>query len=508
MNQEKFDEIFSNLPPKRRRVLELLLQGFKNSEIDANLGKRKGNAGKLISLIYNKFDCARNQGNPYPRHDLIELFCTFRRDLVSRELFDQIRIDEYLCNTQSLEFFVKEGIKYFNRGEYQNAIYSFGKAIEYDCTDPVAQIFLNNAKAYSLSRLSSIPPLKIAVVISFANKFHSEASKDVLRGVAGIQTEFNDCNGKDGRLLAIVIADDCNQPELARKLAKDLSEDLGILGIIGHHSSEGTKATLEIYQESKIAIISPSSTSSELKSEVFFRTIGSTKKIAAKYASFIKESLGLDKIAVIYHQHNEYSQVLKDGFKESFEARGGQIIEFKSNINDPILDIEILIEIRMRSNAEAVLVLSSIETNSIALAIARENSKPNSQRLQLLFTTSLPEKLTLKRGGDSLEGAVFIQPDVVEDSDYMNQAKERWQQQAINWRVCTSYDAAQALIEAIKSSEKPTREEIRDKLETLDLSINQTSGFGLHWSDSDYHSNDRRQYCITQIRDNRFVKIY
>jgi ABC-type branched-subunit amino acid transport system substrate-binding protein len=145
----------------------------------------------------------------------------------------------------------------------------------------------------------------------------------------------------------------------------------------------------------------------------------------------------------------------------------------------------------------------------VAIAIASENSTLEPQeRLQLLFATSLPETPTLEKGLTAVEGAVLVSPCLAEESDYMQQARIRWGQQEINWRVATSYDATQALIEAIRLSEVPTREEILNNLEGLNLSVEQTSGFGLKWSESDYHSNAQRPYCIAQIRNRRFEEIF
>ena len=524
MNKEKFDDIFDNLPPQRKKILELLLKGNKNREIADKLSKKNrknadklssakedvgtekgnknieiakklsnekedvtiGNIAKQISILYDDFEC-RTRSYERPRETLIRFFYTFKRDLVSpdlRERFARIKIDEYLCNTESFDPLIRQGIDYFNRRKYNESIKLFEIAVDSDPTDPISQIFLNNAKANSLK---GIHPLKIAVVISLANNFHIEASNNVLRGIADAQTMFNQNSGQNKRLLEIIIADDRNQPELARTIAKNLSDDRSILGIIGHHSSESTKAALEIYQETKIAIVSPTSTSSQLEHEVFFRTIGSTNEIAAKYASFIKKSLGLDKIAVIYHQYNPYSQVLKDEFKASFEALGGKIIEFKSNINNPILDIELLIE-GIECEAKAVLLISSIETSSIALAIAKENSRLNHHKMKLFFTTSLPEISALERGRDSLEDAFFIHP-AIEESGYTELAKKRWEQKEINWRVASSYAAAQALVAAIRSSSKnPNRQEVLENLKLLKLPIDS-------------------QYCITQIHNNSFVKV-
>lgn len=152
-------------------------------------------------------------------------------------------------------------------------------------------------------------------------------------------------------------------------------------------------------------------------------------------------------------------------------------------------------------------MIPSIETNSVAIAIARENSELHSQKLQLLFATSLPETQLLEKGGKAVEGVIIVKPCLAEKSEYMEQAKIRWEQQNIDWRVATSYDAAQALIAAIQLSENSTRSEVLNNLQTLNLRVDETSGFGLKWSSSDYHCNAQRKYCLVQIRNHAFKEI-
>jgi ABC-type branched-subunit amino acid transport system substrate-binding protein len=509
MNQEKFDKIFNELPPKRKEVLRLLLEGRKNQEISTSLDILIGAVGTHISLIYKDFFCSENYGNFSPRDALITLFCKFKRDWVSfsvRKKLDRIKTDEFLDIRKIIsDFRIEKGIQYINKREYHEAISLLENVKLSDPSDPIPQIYLNNARACLHGNA-----LRVAVVVSCAqNYFHEEARNNVLRGVVDAQTQFNENNGKNGRLLEVLIADDQNQPERAREVAQNLSDDKDILGIIGHHSGEGTQAALPIYENNLVPVISPTSTSSKLKSRVFFRTVGSTKAIASKYAQYIRKNLNLDRIVVIFHKNNEFSETLKKDFEKIFKAQGGQFIESISNINDNYLDIKKLIkDIGIKSKSKAVFVISSIETNSVALAIARENnSLPPRRRLQLLLSTALTEMKILEKGGNALDGVVLAHPALAENSEYMKQAIDRWEQEKINWRVATSYDATQALIEAIRLSKKPTREEILKNLEVLSLSVNQTSGFGLNWSDSDYHSNNKRNYCISQIRHNKFEAI-
>jgi ABC-type branched-subunit amino acid transport system substrate-binding protein len=338
------------------------------------------------------------------------------------------------------------------------------------------------------------------------NEFHVDATKHVLRGIADAQTQFNSKNGKDGRLLEIVILNDQNQPSTAKEIAEYLSQDNDILAVIGHHSSEGTQAALSVYEKNSIALVSPTSTSSKLNSKNFFRTVGSTEVIASKYTSYIKDDLHLDRVAIFYHQDNEYSQTLTDDFSKAFQGRDGKISKLL-DMSDPLLDLDKAIRhIKMDCKVEIALVLPSIETNCVALAIANKNvEQPQSPKLKLLFATSLPETPTLEKGGKAVEGAVLVMPCCAKESKYIEQAKSRWGQRNINWRVATSYDAAQALIEAIRSAKKTTREEILETLKMIDLPVDQTSGLGLKWSND--QANVHGRFCISKIHNHDFEVI-
>ena len=148
----------------------------------------------------------------------------------------------------------------------------------------------------------------------------------MLRGVASKQDEFNQQRkDKNLPLLELVIANDKNvafskamryiflfpvpcflfpQPEsvptqygkcynnhisqeIARKLVKK-----EVLGIIGHRSSGSSLAAVAIYNQHKIAMISPTSSSTDLDNEeyeVFFRTVASNKEYAEKFYLYGKE---------------------------------------------------------------------------------------------------------------------------------------------------------------------------------------------------------------------------
>jgi ABC-type branched-subunit amino acid transport system substrate-binding protein len=332
-----------------------------------------------------------------------------------------------------------------------------------------------------------------------------------LRGVADAQDKFNKSRGNQAPLMEIVIANDENAPEAARQVAQELVKDPDILGIIGHHASESTVAAQPIYEEAKIAVVSPTSSSSSinLTGEQFFRTVGGTKKSAEKYADYIRKTLGLDETVVFYKSNSVYSENLMKDFTKSFANRGGKVLE-SIDIGSDTFEVGTKVKKVVGDyKIKAALVISNVRTNSIAIAINRENAElPLNKKMQMLGAMSLSEEETLDKGGKAVEGMILVRPCFPSQSKYMEDAAERWHQKEINWRTATGYDATQAFAKALSLSKTKTREDILRQLQSpsFSLSKEETSGFGLKWDLSD-RSNANRKYCVVQIKGSKFVDI-
>ncbi len=412
---------------------------------------------------------------------------------------------EKIAFLSGTNYHLKKGSEYFGEGKYKNAMKLFQQAIEGDRADPVPQIYFNNAKA----RMKSAP-LKIAVVTSL--DYYEDSAKEVLRGVADAQDQFNNKDGKNGRLLEIVLVNDGNEKSVSEKVAKDLAPDKEILGVVGHYASESTFAALPIYQKNRIAVVSPTSSSSNLKSEFFFRVISSTDAASQKYADYVKDKLKLDKIEIFYNPNSEYSNTFKSDLEKKIIDKIKIDVFDISNVQ---LDIKNKVKEISERNTKVALLIPNVETNSVAIAIARANlelPKQNLPKLKLLSAMSLSEKMTLENGKESIEGLTLFTPCLAQNAQYTKDVAKRWGQRTY-WRVASGYDATQAFIEAIKLSKNPTRQEIWNNLKSLKLPIEKTSGFGLDWPDSsdinskEYHSNTKRQYCLHQFKSGKLVQI-
>ncbi len=512
MASQKFDA--DNVRAEAGRIIAQAQQESENARAEAEqtISKAEKRAKQLTLIgggtvvltilgaiytfsLYQKFAyCLNEKGRPGEKLE----------DVCFRNLRTSGEFGVFLSSTN---FHLDKGVEAFKRGKYEKATKLFKQAIDGDRSDPIPQIFFNNAKARQ--RGSS---LKLAVVASV--DYYEIAAREVLRGVADAQDEFNrsrEAQGNQSPLMEIVIANDENEQAAAEKVAQELVDDPSILGIIGHHASESTVAAQPIYEKAKIALVSPTSSSSSinLTGEQFFRTVGGTKKAAERYADYIRKIIGLDKTVVFYKSNSAYSENLMKDFTKSFSNRGGTVLEY---IDFGLDTFEVETKVKKVVNdykIKAALVISNVRTNSIAIAINKKNAElPLNKKMQLLGAMSLSEEETLDKGGEAVEGMILVRPCFPPQSKYMKDAAKRWNEQQVNWRTATSYDATQAFVKALTLSKTKTREDILRQLQSpsFSLSKEETSGFGLKWDLSD-HSNANRKYCIVQIKDGKFVDI-
>jgi len=363
------------------------------------------------------------------------------------------------------------GVAAFKEQEYVKAKDFFQKGIKSNRNDPEVQIYFNNAKARLLGS-----PLLIAAVVPIDSR--QTSSQEILRGIADAQNKINQAGGINGRLVEIVIANDGNDPEKARIIAAEIAQNQQILGAIGHNSSNATKAALREYEKAGIAVISPTSSSTDLKAEVFFRTILSDSESGKKLAQYTKNSLKIDNVAIFYNSNSNYSKSLLEAFEENFNKSGGEI-ELAIDISDPNLDPETEIK-ALRGKVEAIALFPNTETTSVAISLARANLELPGQKFQLLGGDALYSSDTLTSGGRAVEGLTIAVPWFSRDQAYAKAAAERWLG-TVNWRTATSYDATIAMLSAL--TERPTRQSAIENLRyNTKIPPEETSGDLLQFS--------------------------
>ena len=372
------------------------------------------------------------------------------------------------------------GMEAFAKKEYQDAKKHFETEATNNPARPEFVIYRNNAVA----RLAKVEPFKIAAVVSIQQR--GDSALEVLRGIADAQTAFNQKQTGSNPLLEVVIYNEADSPEQSQCVAQTIVKDESILAVIGHSSSNLSVAALPFYEKANLAIIAPTSTSTQLKETNFFRAVPSDAAAGEKLANYILEDLktNLNTLAVFYASGDTYSESLYNSFMESLGNKEIQTIDLTGNDFDPKSEVDALIE----NNIQLAVLLPSTDTRLRVISLANEGQK----RLKLLGGDTLYDPEVLKRGKGNIEGLVLAIPwyesPNADTKNYAYRASEQWQGW-INWRTASSYDATQALLKILADLEGETidRETLIDKLAEVQLSKQETAGLTL-----DFEAGERQ----------------
>jgi ABC-type branched-subunit amino acid transport system substrate-binding protein len=107
---------------------------------------------------------------------------------------------------------------------------------------------------------------------------------------------------------------------------------------IAPYTTEYRYKALPIYEKRNLAMLSPTSSSSELNGKVFFRPIQSTTEAAKVYADYIKNNLSLntentDKLRIFYDKNKLYSNSLTKNFLKNFTPEKKKTYRLKSFVD-------------------------------------------------------------------------------------------------------------------------------------------------------------------------------
>jgi branched-chain amino acid transport system substrate-binding protein len=340
----------------------------------------------------------------------------------------------------------QEAIKLFKGRDFENAIVRFNSSLALNRNDPEAWIYLNNAKAH-LSKNT----VKIAVVVPIGGNVN--VAKEILRGVAQYQNEVNQGSGIQGKLLEILIANDDNEPAIARSIAERLVKDTDILAVIGHQSSDVSIAAAPIYVKGNLVMVSPTSYARNLSSigKTIFRTTPSSRAIAASLAKQTVHSLHFRRVAICVDGKSQASQSFRDDFIGSLYEYGGQVTRTDCDFSAPDFNADEIPAQAIRDGAEGLLLSPAVEKLGRAIDVIQANRG----KIPLLAGPSMYTFETLQKGMLEANGmivAVAWDPSEAKGSLYAKNAKALWGGSG-SWRTAMAYDAAKVVATGLQTAQ-------------------------------------------------------
>ncbi|MBW4613346.1 MAG: ABC transporter substrate-binding protein [Desmonostoc vinosum HA7617-LM4] len=452
----------------------------------------------MIFFINKQKNCAADQQkNP-------QGVCVTNSESLSsgdRSLFSQITnnklqdIDKFKFKENK-----QKGITNFQQKKYLQAAEDFKQAVKYNSNDPEVLIYQNN----SLARQKG-EPFVLAVVVPATHQSNYVLAWEILRGIAQAQDEFNQNQGLNGRLLEILIADDGDSKIQARKVAQQIANNNSVLGVIGHNASGVTNEALPIYEQAKIPIISSTSTSIDLKSSVFFRTLPSDKETGNKLAEYAIKK-GLKQVLVLCNPDESYSRSIKEEFRTNLGPNGEVIGGGCINIANKNVDSQILDNLPNPKTIQAVALFPDTQHLYEAIKIAKKYKKINSE-ISLLGGDSVYVDDIFSKGGDDIEGLVLAVPwfrETKKSQTFAQNAKKQWGGD-VSWRTATSYDAVKAFLDSIDKSINSSQTLSRDtvinnlkKVEVQKTSFGETLKFNVS-------QESQRKVVLLKVKNRQFI---
>ncbi|MEG4233687.1 ABC transporter substrate-binding protein [Microcoleus sp. Pol11C3] len=352
------------------------------------------------------------------------------------------------------------GVTAFAKGDYKEAVQKFQASLQQNRNDPETVIYLNNA------RVSDRTSLKIAVSVPSGS--NPNIAQEILRGVAQAQDEINASGGINGVGLQVEIVNDNNRPEIAKEVAAALANDQKILAVIGHNDSTASLAAAPIYQEKKLVMVTPTSSTNNLSGfgSYIFRTVLNSGSTTAPLAEYIVKQAGKANIAFCYDSQAAGSASFKDEFIASLSASAGRLVPIVCDLSAPTFNPNNAIADAVSKGAEGLMLAPYIERLDRAIDLARANQG----KLALYGSSTLYTFQTLKDGQKDIDGlvlAVSWHPETNPGSTFPKNASQRWGG-VVNWRTAMSFDATQAVIAGLRQSN--TREGLQQALRNPNFS--------------------------------------
>lgn len=413
------------------------------------------------------------------------------------------------------------GVDAFKTGINENKTSAYEKAVNYflesrnkklsnSKADPETLIYLNNAQLGAQGREAYT--LAVVVPITAKNESIRQSALEIIRGVAQVQEEVNwaesndwgekydkdkKLNGINGKGLRVLIGDDADDSEQAKKVAKILVNQLKryVLAAIGHFSSGVTKAVSSIYQD-ELVLISPTSTSEDIQTGKFiFRTVPSNRFTSEVLANYLAMK-GIAKAAIFYRPGKEssYSESLRKEFSETFSrnyiskcaddtklGQRGEVLypedelyQFKPGSSNSF-DVQKAVD-KVSKEAEketvALVLLPDGESRSQAIDVIRATRRDrNRQNLMILGGDSLyNNEPTLTRvtpedeaGKDLVVAASWHCKISTNSRRFCEQGTQLWGGE-VSWRTAQAHDAMRAIETALKQAASKNRQGVQKAL--------------------------------------------
>jgi branched-chain amino acid transport system substrate-binding protein len=311
----------------------------------------------------------------------------------------------------------------------------------------------------------------------------------------------NQTGGVAGRKVQLIIKDDEQQPEVAKRAVRELISD-GVSAIVGPMTSDMGMALSPIVTEARVLMVSPTVTTEALTGidDYFFRVTSTTRTFASRNASYQIKANRMRRVAAAYDLGNKsFTENWLSNFRTAFAEGGGEIIA--------TLGFEVGTETAFLQIARDLLAFQPdgvlIVANSMDSALLCQQIRKLNDAIPITLADWGATERLLELGGKAVEGVTVVQ------TFDRNSAAPRYQafRQAYLERFhrepgfagVNTYDAVNVVLDAIAKQRKG------ENLKETVLAIRQFDGLQSPFSFDDFGDVKRSHASISIVRDGQFA---
>ncbi len=308
-------------------------------------------------------------------------------------------------------------------------------------------------------------PIGVFAALTGPTATFGRATRD---GATLAADEINATGGLLGRQVELYIEDNQGKTEEAPSVVSRLITRNRVVALIGENASSRSLAAAPVAQAAKVPMISPSSTNPAVteKGDYIFRVCFLDSYQGEALAKFVREKLGLTRIAILSDVKNDYSVGLADFFTRAFTREGGTVVANQS-YSEGDSDFKSQLTAIRAAGPEAVFIPGYYtEAGSIAV-----QARDLGISVPLIGGDGWGSPLLLEIGGKSVEGAYygehyFVREERPAVQQFVKKFRERFDTDpdAVN---ALSYDAMMMLAEAIRRGGSVEGPVIRDHLASI-----------------------------------------
>ena len=314
--------------------------------------------------------------------------------------------------------------------------------------------------------------------------------------------EINRQGGIGGRKLELAVADDKNEPIVAREADRHLAE-MGVRVIVGHMVSGVAASTVAYANEQELLLISPTIATEELTGidDCFIRTIASNTFQGRSLALAALQETGVRTIAVVYDENNEsFARPIIKAFKDKTAQNGRQVLHAVPFQGQG--DFREIIESLRRDRADGVLLIAS----ALDAGLFCQQCRKQDFKLQVFSPMWTMTNDFLQAAGDDAEGAFFVsQVDLANQTPEYRKFQKLYQErfgEAVTFASVMSYDATMIAAFGIKQAGNHAARQIKEAI------LQQGVFHGLQGPVSlDAYGDTECYYYIYQVREGAFHKV-